>query len=110
MSDRKTGYSPTLNAENSRGVTHGFMFAYAHDEIIFCFLLYFIYFFFLFLFYGFNLNTQDFVYLEFVKYQLGFHKRFLEMQSIHICYTVVLYKDMSRLSSYIERNSISFYF
>ena len=32
MSGRKAGYSP-LNTENSRGVTHGFMFAYAREKI-----------------------------------------------------------------------------
>ena len=32
MSDRKIRYSP-LNAENNRGVTNGFMFAYSHEKI-----------------------------------------------------------------------------
>ena len=35
MSDRNTAYSP-LNAENSRSVSHGFMFAYAHEITIIC--------------------------------------------------------------------------
>ena len=59
--------------------------------------------------YDFNLNTQGFVYLEFVKYQQGNKRASIrEMRCMHICYTAVLYTDMTRLSSYIEINRISF--
>ena len=54
-------------------------------------------------FYDFQTHTHGFVYLEFVKFQ---HAIFCKMQRMHICYTVVLYTDMSRLSSYIEINRI----
>ena len=47
-----------------------------------------------------------FLYLDIVKYHLGLHRnvRFLA----NICYTVVLFIGMSRLSSYIVTNRISF--
>ena len=69
MTKRKTGYS-SLNAEN-RGVTIDVMFAYVHKKInnLLCFCEHFFY-----LFYDLNLNTQGFVYSEFVKYQLGLHR------------------------------------
>ena len=67
MSDKKTGYFP-FNAENNRGVTNDVIFAYAHEQInIFLSILSI----FSFFCYDFNLNTQGFVYLENVKYQLG---------------------------------------
>ena len=68
MSDRKTGYSP-LNAENNWGVTND-VCAYAHKKNI----LLSVFSIFFFPFYDFNLNTQGFVYSEFVKYQLGLHR------------------------------------
>ena len=57
---QETGYSP-LNGRN-------FMFACAYEKINILLSILNILF---FLFYDFNLNTQFFVYLEFVKYQLA---------------------------------------
>ena len=62
MSDSKTWNSP-LNAETNRGVTNDVMFVYAHEKINILVSVLSIGF---FLFYDFNLNTQGFVYLEFV--------------------------------------------
>ena len=56
-------YSP-LNAENNRGVTNDVMYAYMHTKINILLSVLSIVF---SLFYDFNLNTQGFVYLEFVK-------------------------------------------
>ena len=70
MLGKKTGYSP-LNAENNKGVNNDVMFAYVHKKINILLSVLSIFF---FLFYDFNLNTQDFVYLEFVMYQLGLHR------------------------------------
>ena len=62
-----------------------------------------------FLFLAFLIVSVGFVYLEFVKYQLGVHRNVrIFVQYMHICYKVVLYTDMSKLSSYIEVNRISF--
>ena len=71
MSGRKTEYS-ALNAATNRGVTNDLLFAYIHAKIN-CLLsvLSIFFFFFFFFFYDFNLNTQGFVYTEFVKYQMG---------------------------------------
>ena len=72
MSDMKTGYmySP-LNAENIRGVTNDVTCAYAHEKMNILLSVWSIFFLLLlFSFYYLNLNTQGFVYLEFVKYQL----------------------------------------
>ena len=70
VSGSKPGYVP-LDAENSRSVTFCFLIAYVQEKINslvsvlnICF----------FLFYDVNLNTQDLVYLEFVKYQLDLHR------------------------------------
>ena len=70
MSDRKTGYS-ALSAENNRGVNNDVMFAYVHEEmnILLSVLTIFSFFFIIV-----TINTQSFVYLEFVKYQLGLHR------------------------------------
>ena len=91
------------------------MLSYAHEKINILFSVLSI-FFFLSVF-DFNLNTQGFVHLDFVKYQLGtsidihIYMRFHKMQCMHICYTInVLYTDMSRLSSNIEINQIYFQF
>ena len=72
MSDRKTGYSP-LNAKNNQGVTNDVMFVYAHEKINILLSVFNIVPFVFFLF-DVYLNTQGFVYLEFVKYQLGLHR------------------------------------
>ena len=61
VSGSKPGYTP-LKAENSLSITFCFTVAYAHEIInILVPVLNIIF----FLFYGVNLNTQDFVYLEF---------------------------------------------
>ena len=70
MLDRKIAYSP-LNEEASINVTLGLMFAYAHEKINILFSVLSIV---SFPFYDFNLDTQGFVYLEFVKYQPGLHR------------------------------------
>ena len=63
-------YSP-LNAENNRGVTNDVMFAFVHTKInLMLSVLSFVF----FLVYDLDLNTQGFVNLEFVKYQLGLHR------------------------------------
>ena len=72
MSDRKTGYTP-LNAENNRDVNYDVMFAYVRTKLNFLLSVLSIYF--VLFFYDFNLNTQGFVYLEFVKYQVPPKKR-----------------------------------
>ena len=97
----------TLNAENSRSVTHVFMFAYANEKILLSVLIIS-----LFLYHDFNLNTQGYVYLELVNYQLGLHRNLQVFVKCNVCIStiVVLYTDMSRLSSYIDINRISFRF
>ena len=64
------GYSP-LKAENNRGVSNDVMFAYAYEKIN---ILLSVLSRFFFLSYDFNMITQGFVYLEFIKYQLGLHR------------------------------------
>ena len=78
MPDWKTGYSPCnaennspCNAENNRDVTNDVMFAYVLKKINILLSVLNI---FSFSFYDFNLNTQGFVYLEFVKYQHNLRK------------------------------------
>ena len=73
MTDRKPEYSP-FKAENNRSVTNDAIFAYAHEKIN---ILLFVLIIFAFFFYDFNWNTQDFLCLEFVKYQLGLHRNVL---------------------------------
>ena len=70
MSDWKTAYSP-FNPENNHGVTNDVMFVYVHEQINSLLSVLGILSFFL---YEFHLNTQDLVYLEFAKYQLGLHR------------------------------------
>ena len=71
MSDRKIWYSP-LNAENNLDVTDEVMFAHVHTKLNI--LLSVLSIFFFILLYEFNLNTQGFVYLKIVKYQLILHR------------------------------------
>ena len=85
MSDRKTGYSP-LNALNSHSVTHGFMFAYAHEKINNLLSVLSIFF---LLFYVFNLNTQCFVFLEFIKYQVGLHRNVQIFAKGNVCISAI---------------------
>ena len=67
VSGSKPGYAP-LNAENHLSVTFCYIVGYAYEKInILVSVLNIVF----FLFYDVNLNTQDFVYLEFVKYQSG---------------------------------------
>ena len=61
-----------------------------------------------FFFHDFNLNTQGFINLEFANCQLGLHRNVKCNVRMYIYYTIVLYTDMSRLSSYIEINRTSF--
>ena len=83
MSDRKTGYSP-LKAENTRCVINDVLFAYAHEKInILLSVLSICYF--LVYFYDFNLNTQGFVHLELVKYQLGIHRNVHVFATCNVC-------------------------
>ena len=70
MSDKKTGYSP-LKAENNRGAINDVMFAYVHTKKKNLLSVLSI---FSFLFYDINLNTQCFVYLEFIRCPLGLHR------------------------------------
>ena len=57
--------------KNKPGVTNDVMFAYVHEKMNILLSVLSIFF---SLFYDCNLNTQCFVYLEFVKYQLGLHR------------------------------------
>ena len=92
MSDRKTGYSP-LNAENNRDVANDVMFAHEHTKINIQLSVLSILF---SLFYCFSLNTQGFVYLEFVKYQLGLHRNVQLSQNAMYAYLLYscLYTDI----------------
>ena len=103
MSGRKTGNCP-LNTEKNQCVTNDVMFTYVYEKINILLSVLSIFF---FLFYDFNLNTQGFVSLEFVKYPQE-RASFREMQCVHICYIVVFYIAMHRCSSYIEINCLSF--
>ena len=78
----KLGYSP-LNAENGLSVAFCFVVAYAHEKINFLASILYIIF---FLFYDVNLNTQDFVYLEIVKYQLGLRKNMPVFEMQYSCF------------------------
>ena len=70
VSGSKPGNTP-LNAENRLSVSFCFIVGYANEEInILVSALNIIF----FLFFDVNLNTQDFVHLEFVKYQLGLRR------------------------------------
>ena len=80
------------------------MFAYAHENINIRFLFGA---FFLSFFYEFNLNTQGFVYLEFVKYQLGLYRNVQVFVKCNVS-AAVLYTGLSRLSSCIEINCIAY--
>ena len=71
LSKLVSGSNAPLIAENGLDVTLGFIVAYAHEKInILVSVLNIIF----FLFYDDHLNTQDFVYFEFVKYQLGIRR------------------------------------
>ena len=54
-----------------------------------------------FFFYDFNLNTQGFVYLEFVKYQLGLHRNVQGFAKCSVC--------ISANSCFIYRHVQAFY-
>ena len=94
-----------------RNVTNHITFAYAHEKVnILLSVLSIVVFFF---FDGFNQNTQGFVYLEFVGYQLGLHS-FREMQCLHICYTVVvlaffLYRNKSYIFPIVRLTKIEYF-
>ena len=90
VSGCKPGYTP-WNADISLSVTFCFIVAYAHEQKKIPVSVFNIIF---FLFYDVNMNTQDFVYLEFVKYQLGlrrnmpvFAKCNVYISAIHLFYT-----------------------
>ena len=72
-----------------RDVTNDVMFAYVRTKtniLLSALSIFFLSFFIILI----NLNTQGFVYLEFVKYQLGLHRNVqVFAQCMHICYTVV---------------------
>ena len=56
-----------------------------------------------FIYSDFNLTTQGFAYLEFIKYQLGSIKTCKgSRDAIYAYLLIVLYTDMCRLSSYIK--------
>ena len=64
----------------------GFIVAYAHEKInILVFVLNIIF----FLFYDVNLNTQDFLYLEIVKYQLGLRRNMSVFSKCNVCIAAV---------------------
>ena len=92
---RVPGYAP-FNAENSLSVTFGFIIAYAHEIIhILVSVLNIIF----FLFYDVNLNTCDFVYLEFVKDQLGLRRNMpvFAKCNVYICF---IYRHVQTLFQY----------
>ena len=72
----------SLRCVNNRGVTYDVMCVYVHTKIsilltvlsIFCFP-----------FYDLNLNTQGFVYSEFVKNQLGLHRNMQGFVKRNVC-------------------------
>ena len=70
VSGNKPGYI-TLKAENSLSVIFGFIVAYTHKKINILVSVFNIIF---FLFYDVNLNTQYFIYLEFVQNQLSLRR------------------------------------
>ena len=108
MSDRKTTCSP-LNVENNRGVANDAMFAYVHEKnehSASCFE-HFAFFFFIIVTRIHNvLYTKNLLSIKWASIEM--YNFFCEMQCKHICYTVVLNTDMSRLSSSIDINRISF--
>ena len=87
---RKTGFSP-INAENNRGVTNDVMFTHADEKIniLLSVLSMFFLLLLLLLLYDFNLNTQGFVYLEFVKYQRGIHRNVQVFAKCNVCISAI---------------------
>ena len=79
------------------------MFAYVHEKInillscfehllllyIYIYIYIFFFFFFFFMFYYFHLNTQDFEHLEFVKYQLSFHRNVQVFVECYACKSAI---------------------
>ena len=107
VSGSKPGYAP-MNAETSLSVTFGFIVAYAYEKINTLVSVLNIIF---FLFYDINLNTQDFVYLEFVRYQLGLRRNMPVFAKCNVCISAIqmFYAGLSKLSSYIRIICISFH-
>ena len=85
MSDRKMGYSP-LNAKNNLDVTDEVMFACVHTKLNILLSVLSIFF---FLLYDFNLNTQGFVYLKIVKYQLILHRNVQVFAKCNVCISAI---------------------
>ena len=84
---QENGYS-YLNAENNQGVTNYVMIAYivcawANKHSAFCGVHFF------FLFDDFNLNTQGFIYLEFVKYQMGHPRNAQGFAKCNVCIAAI---------------------
>ena len=85
--------------------TNDVLFAYMHEEINISVLSIFFFFFFFFfrLFYDFNLNTNGFVYLEFVKFQLGLHRNVqVFAMYAYLLYSCFIYKHVQAL--FLSRN------
>ena len=82
MPNRKTGYSP-LNAESNRGVPNDAICAQENKHSAFWFEHLFL------SFYDLNLNTQGFVYLEFVMYQLGLHRNVQVFAKCNVCISAI---------------------
>ena len=85
MSDLKTWCSP-LNAEHNPGVTNDVMFAYMHTKINILLSILSIFFLFFIIF---VLDTQGFVYLEFVKYKLGLHRNMQVFANCNVCIAAI---------------------
>ena len=95
---RKRRSSP-INAENNRGVTNDVTFAYVHEKINVPLSVFSIFAFFYMILTCTHkvLYTYNLLSINWASKRASFR----EMQRMHICYTVVLYTAMSRLSSYI---------
>ena len=65
--------------QNNQCVTNDITFAYEHEKINNL----------LPVFYDLSLNTEGFVYLEFVKYQLGLHRNMQAFAKCNICISAI---------------------
>ena len=76
----------SLKCGKQPGVTNDIMCAYAHEKINILLSVLSIL---TFIFYDFNLNTKDFVYLKFVKYQLGLHRNVQVFAKCNVCISAI---------------------
>ena len=101
VSGSKPEYAP-WNAEKPQ--CHFGFSAYAHERINILFSLLS---FFFFLFYELNLYNQGFVYLEFVKYQLGLRRNMPVFAKCNVCIFAIVYNYIKIIKAYPNFLSVS---